>query len=673
MFRSYFYLLPLPVVIFSVLTYSSPDSAVLLSKTRGAILGLSSLLFTNTACQLTTVRSNVPASHVALQSYSYCGGYLNVTAFVANTHYNKVVTLSYSNAQNVSTPLTSVALGYRSSILDTDYEYWSGYFPVYIDGITELLRLDFQDIDSGQTYSQPLAINVVPSGAPAPKYIPSVPAPYASPTGLADDITDWLAEVETSQAATAKALMFLNINPDVPGASSGTVTAARSGPSYPAKDPDYEYNWVRDSALTMDVVQTLYAASTSSQVTSLYETILFEYAAARSREQTNRDAIAGLGEPKFYLNQTAFTGSWGRPQNDGPATAAITLMEFANEYIARGGSPSKVKTQLYGSQLDGDNAATSAPGPILKDLLFVVNNWPSPSFDLWEEVSSTHFYTRMVQRKALLMGVQFAESMSDDANANLFATAATNLTSSLGKFWDPNRQLILYEYGPILRGKSSYKDIAVILGVIHGYASDGVYSFTNDQVLITALQISTSFLSIYPIADTTRDSADQLLGIPVGRYPEDIYTGTGTEENGGNPWFLCTAAMAELLYRATSEYRTAGSINVTSTSLPFFDYYAPSAKVAAGKTYQTSSAQFMSVIAGLGGWADAYVRRIKYHTPAGGHLPEEFNRNTGFVQGATDLTWSYASLLTAAFARAQVVGNEGYITALANMDTNVHT
>lgn len=169
------------------------------------------------------------------------------------------------------------------------------------------------------------------------------------------------------------------------------------------------------------------------------------------------------------------------------------------------------------------------------------------------------------------------------------------------------------------------------------------------------------------------NSLRESFNLLSSRYPEDIYTGVGTAENGGNPWFLCTAAMAELLYSAIIEYRTAGSINVTSISLPFFNYYTPAAKVAAGKTYEASSAQFMSVIAGLEGWADAYMRRIKYHMPGGGHLPEEFNRQTGFAQGATDLTWSYASLLTAAFARAQVIGNEGYITALANMDTNIRT
>ena len=27
----------------------------------------------------------------------------------------------------------------------------------------------------------------------------------------------------------------------------------------------------------------------------------------------------GLGEPKFNVDETAFTGAWGRPQRDGPA------------------------------------------------------------------------------------------------------------------------------------------------------------------------------------------------------------------------------------------------------------------------------------------------------------------------------------------------------------------
>lgn len=125
--------------------------------------------------------------------------------------------------------------------------------------------------------------------------------------------------------------------------------------------------------------------------------------------------------------------------------------------------------------------------------------------------------------------------------------------------------------------------------------------------------------------------------------------------------------MAELFYRAAASYNTSGSIAVTNTSLPFWTYFAPSANATAGSTYSSSSATYGSLIDSLVGWADAFVRRIKYHTPAGGHLSEEFNRNTGVAQGAADLTWSYASLLTTAFARAELMGDTSYIPALADM------
>jgi glucoamylase len=86
--------------------------------------------------------------------------------------------------------------------------------------------------------------------------------------------------------------------------SVGIVVAARSGPSYDQKIPDYEYNWVRDASLTMDVVETLYAAADDDDAKSQYEKILFQYAKARAVEQNDPNLQTGLGEPKFYLNNT---------------------------------------------------------------------------------------------------------------------------------------------------------------------------------------------------------------------------------------------------------------------------------------------------------------------------------------------------------------------------------
>lgn len=494
----------------------NPSCDMLLKNTAtplGALLAFcpSSSFAQTTPCQTTTVQAYVPNNtNVALHSYSYCGGNLDVSVYIANVNYNKVVTLYYTDSQGVSTPLTSVALGYNSSIPDTNYEFWSANTPVYLDGITELLNLTYQATDIGQTYVQQLQLAVEASGNPTPAPA-AIPSPYATPSGFSHDVTAWLAPKNGSQADFSKTHMFLNINPDIDGAVKGTVVAARSGPSYDQKLPDYEYDWVRDSSLTMDVVRSLYAASTVDKLTRKYKDAMFHYAQGRAVEQTDPSlTFAGLGEPKFYLNNTAFTGPWGRPQNDGPATAAITLMEFANDYMKKGGSLSSVRSRIWNSTANPHEA------PVLKDLLFVASNWSSPSFDLWEEEESTHFYTRLVQRRALVMGTKFATMLGDSATSNTLSSAAIQLTATLDQFWSSNRKLILYEYGPVLHGKNSFIDIAVILGVIHGYAGDGIYSYTNDRVLASALTISTSFLDVYPIANATKDSNGLPLGIPIG-------------------------------------------------------------------------------------------------------------------------------------------------------------
>lgn len=362
-----------------------------------------------------------------------------------------------------------------------------------------------------------------------------------------------------------------------------------------------------------------------------------------------------------YHAYQIFTGPWGRPQNDGPATAAITLIEFANEYLANGGSIDSVKQRIY----DSDNYPARAP--VKKDLLFVASNWTSASFDLWEEVSGTQFYTRMVQRRALVLGAEFATKMGDSSTASTLSSAADALTATLSEFWDPNRDILLYLYGPVLRDKASYLDTAVVLAVIHGYANDGLYGYTNPKVQSTALRIATSFIDEYPIAGVTKDSAGRVLGIPVGRYPEDVYNGTGTEQNGGNPWYLCTAAFAQFMYANTKEYTDAGSISVTKVSKPFWDYFAPEAKLRVARTYGSDSNQFKSAISALNGWGDAFMRTIKYYTPSDGHLSEEIDRDNGTPVGAADLTWSYASVLTAALARAEVTGETGYASTLANI------
>lgn len=226
----------------------------------------------------------------------------------------------------------------------------------------------------------------------------SVPTPYASPTGFANDISSSLEASASSNAGFAKQFLFDNI--DVSNAANGTVIAAQS---YSA--PNYAYNWVRDASLTMDVVQQLYAAASSDSAKASYAEILFAYANARVAEQKDPNLQTGLGEPKFDLDNSVFTGAWGRPQNDGPATSATTLINFANAYMSSGGSASTVQDVIYNA-------------PVKADLLFVASNWSSPSFDIWEEESGYHFYNRLVSHRALVSGADFATKMGKCSSCN---------------------------------------------------------------------------------------------------------------------------------------------------------------------------------------------------------------------------------------------------------------
>ena len=62
----------------------------------------------------------------------------------------------------------------------------------------------------------------------------------------------------------------------------------------------------------------------------------------------------------------------------------------------------------------------------------------------------------MVQYRALIMGAAFAKTLKDTATAKTLTTAATALGKTLTEFWDSSRGLLVYEYGPVLRGSMRF-------------------------------------------------------------------------------------------------------------------------------------------------------------------------------------------------------------------------
>jgi glucoamylase len=417
-----------------------------------------------------------------------------------------------------------------------------------------------------------------------------IPTGSANATGMMSmGFEPWLDQ-QTAQSAER---MLANITPN--GTAPGVVVASPERVS-----PNYYYHWVRDAALTMNTVVQLYAVAQGSLRDSLRNRIV-DYARFSRGNQTTL-TIAGMGEPKFNVDGSAFMGSWCRPQNDGPALRALTLTHFAN-LLLDAGDGGFVHSDLY----DG-NIPTSTV--IKADLEFVAHHWRETSCDIWEEVSGDHFYTKLVQRRAMIEGAALANRLGDPGAATFYLGEAGELNAKILEHWDSARAIFL----PTLnwKGGIDYKtsglDGQVILGILHS----GGFAFSDARVQSTMRAIAGSFVALYPV-----NRVNGAPGVGIGRYPEDVYDGARFE--GGNPWVLITAAFANGYYRAAAEL------------------------AAQGRSVD-AHAQF-----DLG---DQYLKRIQYHANPDGSLSEQFDRNSGFMVSARDLTWSHVELIQAAWARA---------------------
>ncbi|KZP02492.1 carbohydrate-binding module family 20 protein [Athelia psychrophila] len=114
------------------------------------------------------------------------------------------------------------------------------------------------------------------------------------------------------------------------------------------------------------------------------------------------------------------------------------------------------------------------------------------------------------------------------------------------------------------------------------------------------------------------------------------------------PWYLSTFAVAEQLYDALHTWSALGSLSITATSLQFFQTFQATAAVG---TYAASSSTYTTLTGAIQAYADGFVSIAAQYTPSGGGLAEQFGRADGAPLSALDLTWSYASALTAFDAR----------------------
>ncbi len=402
------------------------------------------------------------------------------------------------------------------------------------------------------------------------------------------------------QVAASQNFLLKNISPT--DGFPGSVIASPS-----RANPNYYFHWIRDAALVMETVRHLeqkYEARTPFPLLASqrnpFDQILRDYTAFSRLNQITQ-TLTGLGEPKYYVDGSAFSDAWGRPQNDGPALRAVTLGQWALELIARG-DLTYVKNWLYRAELPARTVVKA-------DLEYVSHHWQQPSFDLWEEVLADHFYTLMVQRKALVIGSQLAQKMNDPKAAEWYTKQAQLISVKLEKFWNQEKQIILtsLNYAGGLDSKKSNLDIAVLLAVLHGQIDGYSFSVQDPRVEKTVSQLISVFAKHYPINVNNPQYAPA-----IGRYTEDVYSGNGFD--GGNPWFLTTLAVAEFYFLK------AGSSRNFNQKLFFRN---------------------------LG---TRFLERVQLHSHPDYHLSEQIDRTHGAMIGAEDLTWSHSAILTTHFA-----------------------
>lgn len=405
-------------------------------------------------------------------------------------------------------------------------------------------------------------------------------------------------------AQTSAALAGIAKNSvDFPGviAASLALDTARPGES---GGQNYYYQWTRDSSLTMKTIINQYASGDTSLDAFIRQYIKNEYDLQRLNTLSGNFTTGGLGEPKFYMNGTAFNDSWGRPQRDGPALRAIAIIGYLS------------------TQRDNAYVQNVLDTVVKPDLDYVAANWRASGFDLWEEQNGTHFFTAMVQARALKDGAALF-------NSSYYAAQEVQLGAYIDTFWNSSST------GTFMAMLNSKKPTGVdcgnLLGAIHG--SDR-YRPSSDKILASAASLIDQMTGLYQISGSTP---------LIGRYPSDVYDGIQTSQ--GNPWFLCMSAVAETLYLAGTELKQANRpVSVNDVNRNFYRRLNVTADVPAQNLNALASA--------FRNYGDAFLALEQKFVGANFSMSEQINRTTGKQQGARDLTWSYAAFVSAARARA---------------------
>ncbi|WP_152047377.1 glycoside hydrolase family 15 protein [Aureimonas psammosilenae] len=419
----------------------------------------------------------------------------------------------------------------------------------------------------------------------------------------------------------------------------GSVLASPVPASYDP-DPDYFFHWYRDSAIVIDALRVARIEGLLGDVAEerLAEFVEFTLsldrmdrdgipAHARFREGVTPDFMRYVRDEAEIAGWTAdwvrnetrvnpdgspdFT-RWDRPQTDGVALRAITLLRWWDV----------VDSRLH----QGMQAVIEA------DLAFTLRHSAEPSYDIWEEELGHHYYTGLVQAEALGLGAAWFATLDRLDEARACEAGTRELASRLEGFWDAGLGFIRSRLGVSGGSERKLLDAAILLAVVHAGRTAGPHSVLDPRAQGTVTALETLFEAEYAI----NQDRPKTRGPALGRYPGDRYY-------SGGAYYFSTLAAAEFYYRLSAALATGAELPVSPENEWFRE------RLPAGRDALANAAAAFSR-------GDAIMRTAQAFIPASGEMAEQFDQNTGEQASAKHLTWSYACFITAAAARSAAKG-----------------
>jgi glucoamylase len=349
------------------------------------------------------------------------------------------------------------------------------------------------------------------------------------------DLTCWIArEWDHAAAMMLKSISAIGIIKERKGFGQvivpkpGSVVASPVLASYDP-DPDYFFHWYRDSAVVMDALRLL--KGELPQAERLFEDFVhfslelgrldgrllapgwrertqpdFKRFLRKDAERAHGEAI--LAETRVNADGTLDISDWPRPQHDGPALRALTLLHWGAE---------------------GEAAEL-----LRHDLAFVLDHADKTCFDIWEEEKGLHAYTLIVSAAALAQGADWLKRCGESGMAERCCGEAAKLETMLEDFWmtDHFRSRFVQGGAP-----EKLLDISVILAVNHAGISLGQWEIGRYQKTLARLE------ALFDADYAINRGRPPMRAPALGRYRGDRYY-------SGGAYYFSTLGAAEFHYRA---------------------------------------------------------------------------------------------------------------------------